>query len=364
MSGTSADGIDIAITQITGRALAMRPRLLQHDHYPYLASLRQAIFHIRGDNRCTLAELAELARQISHAYAAAVKQAVQKANLSLADLTAVAAHGQTIFHAPPNTIQWLDPALLAYETQCVVVSDFRRADCAAGGQGAPLVPFADYLLFRDMQKARIVLNLGGIANLTYLPPEVNLSDVIAFDTGPANCLSDWLCRQHDPAGPGYDVDGRVASTGSIIPSILDAAGRDAFFETRPPKSTDTPRMIEIFLHAAQSHPNAFFRDLLCTACHLAAAQIAAAIRRLNVPAFAEIIASGGGTQNRCLMSALSHYARLPIHATDEFGIPSAAKEAIAFALIAAATLDGQPANVPSATGARRPVVLGAVTPKP
>ncbi|HWB53053.1 MAG TPA: anhydro-N-acetylmuramic acid kinase, partial [Tepidisphaeraceae bacterium] len=139
MSGTSADGVDVALTQITGSDLAMRPRLLQHVHYPYPASLSQAIFRIRSGNPVLLKNLADLGREISLAYATAIRDAIGIAKLNVADVTAIAAHGQTLFHAPPETIQWLDPALLAYETNCTVISDFRRADCAAGGQGAPLV---------------------------------------------------------------------------------------------------------------------------------------------------------------------------------------------------------------------------------
>lgn len=364
MSGTSADGVDIALTQITGRVLAMRPKLLFHHHYPYPAQLRQSIFDIRSSGHSTLANLANLARQISLAHAAAVKTALEKANLKSSDLTAIAAHGQTLFHAPPNTIQWFDPALLAYETYCTVISDFRRADCAAGGQGAPLVPFADFLLFRDPKKPRILLNLGGIANLTYLPADSKLSDVIAFDTGPANCLSDWLCRTKNPNGPGYDPNGQLAATGSVIPSILQSVTADPFFSTPPPKSTDIPHMIQIFEQAMQTHPSASLEDLLRTACELAASQIAAAISKLNIPTSTEILASGGGIENKCLLSSITRLTNTPIHATDNFGIPSPAKEALAFALLGAATLDGQPSNIPSVTGASRPVVLGCITQKP
>src|SRR6476661_6684308 len=169
MSGTSADGVDVAIVAIAGRGLAMTARLLHHHHRPYEAGLRQAIFNVRESGLSGLAKLADLGHQISVSYSRAVRDALEAASLQSADLACIAAHGQTLYHAPPDTIQWLDPALLAAEVGCAVVSDFRRADCAAGGQGAPLVPFADLILFGDRVNHRVLLNIGGIANLTHLP---------------------------------------------------------------------------------------------------------------------------------------------------------------------------------------------------
>src|SRR5688572_23426681 len=156
MSGTSADGVDVALTRIDGRGYEMRPELVLHHHRSYPRDVRERIFAIRSSGAATLAELAALARQISLVYAAAVNEALVAANVTARELAAVAAHGQTLFHHPPHTIQWLDPALLAAEVGATVISDFRRADCAAGGQGAPLVPFADYILFRHATKHRVV----------------------------------------------------------------------------------------------------------------------------------------------------------------------------------------------------------------
>src|SRR6516165_10321270 len=169
MSGTSADGVDVALVRIDGRGLEMSARLTHHHHVAYDSNLREAIFACRNSGEVRLADLAAMGRAITLVYARAVNEALLGAKLTANDLAAVAAHGQTLFHAPPNTIQWFDPALLAAEVGCAVVSDFRRADCAAGGQGAPLVPFADYILFRHPSKNRVLLNIGGIANLTAIP---------------------------------------------------------------------------------------------------------------------------------------------------------------------------------------------------
>src|SRR4051812_28355733 len=169
MSGTSADGVDVVIARVEGSGLQLSACAVKHNHRAYPPDLAGWIVKLREDGHTTLGEMAELAREISLIYAAAVNEALVGAHLSSADLTAIAAHGQTLFHLPPKTMQWLDAALLAAETGCSVISDFRRADCAAGGQGAPLVPFADFVLFRHAQKNRVLLNIGGIANLTYLP---------------------------------------------------------------------------------------------------------------------------------------------------------------------------------------------------
>jgi anhydro-N-acetylmuramic acid kinase len=370
MSGTSADGIDVAITEVAGRGLGMCAKLVLHHHRAYDPALRAAIFAVRGpDQRISLAELARLGREISLSYAAAVNEAMLAAHLTARDIAAVAAHGQTLYHAPPNTVQWLDPALIAAETGCRVVSDFRRADCAAGGEGAPLVPFADWLLFQHPHKSRILLNIGGIANVTWLPAGAPLDEVLAFDAGPGNCVSDWLMRTYEPDGPGYDAGGQRASEGAILVDVVDAVLRDPFFTRPPPKSTDGPAMIAAWNSAVGTRHFAL-NDLLATACWLTAEAIALAAEQF-IPRYPEVIISGGGTRNLRLMelltkplfgSPLPHQPKFI--ATDELGVPSEAKEALAFALLAVATLDNEPSNVPSATGARRRVVLGSVTPKP
>lgn len=371
MSGTSADGVDVAITRIDGRGYEMRPKLVLHHHRPYPRALREQIFAIRAAGSASLADLAALARGISLIYAVAVNEALCKANISAGEVAAVAAHGQTLFHEPPNTIQWLDPALLAAEVGTAVISDFRRADCAAGGQGAPLVPFADYILFRHPRKNRVVLNIGGIANLTYLAAEARVDDVIAFDTGPGNCISDHLCRAHDPDGPGYDDGGRIASSGSIIHFLVHDLLDAPYFRQGPPKSTDGPSMIKLFEHGLNVMHEQGVRpplaDLLATACHIAAEAITRAILRLlpNLPE--EVIVSGGGVENAFLMEGLTTEplgAVARIMRTDELGVPGQAKEALAFALLGAAMLDNIAGNLPSVTGARRPVRLGSITPPP
>jgi anhydro-N-acetylmuramic acid kinase len=363
MSGTSADGVDVALVRIEGTGLEMSARLIQHHHVGYEAGIRQAIFDCRNRGELSLASLAEMGRAISLAYAAAVNEAIAIARLTAADLTAIAAHGQTLFHDPPNTIQWLDPSLLAAQTHCVVISDFRRADCAAGGQGAPLVPFADHILFSDPLRHRALLNIGGIANITYLPAGGSIDDLLAFDTGPGNCISDFLMRYMNPEGTGVDIDGVLASHGTADEPVVLKMLLDPFFKKSPPRSTDGPAMIDLFTRSIEDFGSrGKLPNNLATACLITAAAITRAMREF-LPHFPdEVIASGGGVHNPVIMSLLrKQLPGVTVKTTDELGVPSEAKEAIAFALLGAATLDGVAGNVPSATGAGRRVVLGSVT---
>lgn len=365
MSGTSADGVDAALVRIEGKGLGMSAVLLQHVHQAYPDEVRQSISAIRSQGRAELAALAALGRGITIAHAEAIKALLAAAGVPSSAIAAIAAHGQTLFHQPPLTIQWFDPALLAWETRCAVVSDFRRTDCAAGGQGAPLVPFADYILFRDPARDRVVLNIGGIANLTHLPAGGTPEQIVAFDTGPGNCVSDHLCRVHDPGGPGYDAGGERALRSRVCAPLAETIMAHPYFSKAGPKSTDGPEMIAIFMQAARSFPMLSFEDLLRTACHLTARTILQAAQQLAKSPAAELIVSGGGSQNAAIMQDLADgWGAGRVLTTDALGVPSQTKEAIAFALLGAATLDGLPSNIPSATGASRSVVLGSITAPP
>ena len=368
MSGTSADGVDAAIVRITGRGLDMHAQLVAHQHRGYDPDLRREIFAFRNDEvkHDVLGRLARLGRNISLATAESVNQVLASAKIAPDDVSAVAVHGQTLFHDPPNTIQWIDPALVARETKCQVISDFRRPDLAAGGQGAPLVPFADYILFRHPTKNRVLLNIGGIANITWLPAGASPEQVIAFDTGPGNCISDRICRKYGPVGMSWDIDGAGAARGTVSHEVVDTFLTDGYVAIAGPKSTDGHAMIAAFERslAASKHPPQELSDLLATAAYLTARAIHESIKSVTKQVD-EVIASGGGTENKTIMNWLANMVKpAPIKLTDEAGVHGAAKEALAFALLAAATLDGVPANLPSVTGARQPVILGSLTPNP
>lgn len=361
MSGTSADGIDVAIVRINGRGHLMTAELVGHHARPFEAALRERIFTARSTGMISLREIAGLTRDVSLAYASAVITALTETRTLACELTAVAAHGQTMFHDPPSTMQVLDPSLVASRVGCAVVSDFRRADCAAGGQGAPLVPFADHVLFRSETVDRVLLNIGGIANLTFLKAGGSPSDVIAFDTGPGNCLSDHVCRSHNPAGPGYDLGGNQAARGLALPRAVDAFCAHPYFAQPPPKSTDVPAMIA---HFDRATAGTAFTDALATACEITARTIVDSFQTfVGDPRESEWFVSGGGAENATIMRLLRE--RLPrVLRAEDIGLSAAAKEAVAFALLGAATLDGEPSNLPGVTGASRAVVLGSITPKP
>jgi anhydro-N-acetylmuramic acid kinase len=257
MSGTSADGVDAALVRVEGRGTAMTATLLAHQPSPYPAELRQAIYRVRegagggggagaGGHRgepLRLEDLARLARGIALAYADAVRRLLAGANVAPARRRGRRGARPDAVPRPADTIQWIDAPRLAAEVGCPVVSDFRQADCAAGGQGAPLVPFADYVLFRSPTKTRVLLNLGGIANITYLRAGGTIDDVVAFDTGPANCISDALVRAVDPAGAGVDPGGAIAARGVPVFPLVQHVLADAYFAKPPPKSTDVPAMV-------------------------------------------------------------------------------------------------------------------------
>jgi anhydro-N-acetylmuramic acid kinase len=368
MSGTSADGIDLALCEVHDAGSPTWGQLVHFAAVPYERALRTRIVHFRQAGSASFAEVAQLTRDISLAHAAAVRTVLHRVH---APLDAIADHGQTLFHAPPLTTQLLDPSLLSAETGQTVVSDFRRADCAVGGQGAPLVPFADQRLFSHPTQTRVLLNLGGIANITHLPattppaspslphcPTAPLPSPKAFDTGPANCISDRLCTHASDGKSDFDVHGNLAEMGEVNFDIVERFLAAPYFSRPAPKSTDGPEMLQAFRAAGGSVLP--LNDALATAAECVARSVSDAIHGLS-PVPDEVIASGGGTHNRAVMRRLAAHLRVPIRTTDDHGIPSPAKEAIAFALLAHATLSHHASNVPSCTGASRPVVLGSVT---
>ena len=358
MSGTSADGVDVAAVRVIGRGLKMHAELLALASLTFAAKLRRKILTIRQSGRCTLAELAEVGAEITRAYAQASRRVMSEANLAPSDIACIAAHGQTLFHEPPLTIQWFDPSLLAAETGCRVVSDFRRADCALGGQGAPLVPLADYIMFRHKRINRVLLNIGGIANITYLPAGGAPEQIVAFDTGPGNCLSDAVAREQ--LRKNYDAGGAAASRGAPDEKLVGKFLNAAYFRHSFPKSTDGPVMLASF-NAAKSRRRLATPDLLASACLCCCRAIARSLQLLpgNVD---EIIAAGGGMKNAVITRMLAEETGLPIRSTQAFGVPIEAREAMAFALLGACTLDGIASSIPSVTGASRPAILGSITP--
>ena len=373
MSGTSADGVDVAVVRLRGQGSYLHFDLLGHTHREYPTPVRKAILAAMNAGNISVAELSRLNFRLGELYAEAVRGAQKKLHVPVLDL--VGCHGQTIYHQGDAanylgekiacTWQTGEGAVVAARLGVPVVSDFRPADMAAGGKGAPLVPFLDYALFRDRRDGRIVQNIGGIANLTAISADGKPSDLIAFDTGPGNMVIDQLMQIL--FGKPLDKNGAVASRGKVIEPVLEEALRAPYFRQKPPKTAGREEFGQDYARGfLKTCRQAAKADVIATATALTARSIAGAIGTLlpREGNFRLMIASGGGTKNRALMAMLAREIGdlgLKLQHTDDFGVPSQAKEAVAFALLAYQTWHRQPGNVPSATGARKPVLLGKVS---
>jgi anhydro-N-acetylmuramic acid kinase len=382
MSGTSADGVDVAVCRVSqGTDGSPRVKVLAHRSFAYEKKLRAAVLAAAGSvEQATLsaAEMARLSWRLGEVYAECVATTAQslKARVQL-----VACHGQTVYHqaeaakylGQPMRCTWQigEAALIAERMRVPVVSDFRPADMAAGGQGAPLVPMLDYCLFRHATKSRVLLNLGGIANVSVLPAGCGAGDVLAFDTGPANMVID-ACMQR-LYSRSFDKNGAVAARGIVMRDVVQAVMTGAYFSVPPPKSCGREEFGEAYVDRfVASCGQARKEDILATATALTAETVLAAYRKFCWPHLGqraplakatELFAAGGGTRNATLMRMLREgFAALGVKVatTDAMGIASEAKEAAAFALLGWLTWHGLPGNVPAATGAQRAVVLGKV----
>jgi anhydro-N-acetylmuramic acid kinase len=334
-----------------------------HSTTPYPAAVRERILAVSNAN-CSTAQISRLNFELGELYAKAVEALCLRHKIPMESIGLVGCHGQTIYHegkgAKANTLQIGEASVIAERLGIPVVSDFRTRDIAAGGQGAPLVPFVDYLLFQSAKIDRVALNIGGIANITILPRGTKPGDVVAFDTGPGNIIVDQLVDRLTAGRQRFDRNGAIAARGHVRRELLDSWLADPYFRAKPPKTAGREQYGADFIDkiSANGLPP---EDLIATATAFTAAAIAIGIAQF-APASGEIIAAGGGTHNRRLMAQLSAF--LPgwgVGTTSESGIDPDAKEAIAFAILAHRTWKRQPGNLPSATGARRPVVLGKVT---
>jgi len=399
MSGTSADGINVALVRFVsdrgGRARGPSPHkhqradftLLAHAEYPFPAPIRRAILEMMNAELAHVADLARLNFLLGELYAEAVAKTARQHRVKL-DL--VGCHGQTLYHqgTPERflgrrlAVTWQsgESAVIAARLGVPVVSDFRPADIAAGGKGAPLVPFLDFLLYRDARVGRIghdriahdriAQNIGGIANLTAIPAGASLSQVIAFDTGPGNMVIDAMMEEL--FARRYDRDGKVAASGRVLDGVIAQLLRAHFFRQKPPRTAGREEFGREYVgHFLRLCHGASKPDVVATATALTAQSIADAVRRFVAPRFGsqqrhkhEMIVSGGGAKNPTLMAMLrDEIAPLGVglHFSDEFGLPAEAKEAVAFALLAHETWHRRPSNVPSATGAKRAAILGKIS---
>jgi anhydro-N-acetylmuramic acid kinase len=376
MSGTSADGIDVAVVRIAPGKLRPGLKLLAHEGFQFPAPLRRAVLASMNAASISTAELARLHWRLGLAYAEALSATVKRHSVKL-DL--IGCHGQTLYHQPRAesyagrrfacTWQLGEAAVITAAAGVPVVSNFRPADMITGGQGAPLVPLLDYVLFADSKRGRVLQNIGGIANLTAIPAGARSEAVIAFDTGPGNMVIDALVQELFTKR--FDRNGGYAARGTVLGPVLAEALGNPYFKLKPPRTTGREQFGRAyaaeFLAACRRHSKQP-EDALATATALTAETIAQSYktyaRRGMKGIGVDYIVSGGGARNATLMAMLA--ARLEpmgcdLAASEEFGMPAEAKEAAAFALLAWQTWHHLPGNVPRATGAVRPAILGQVT---
>ena len=380
MSGTSVDGIDAALVEIAGHGEKSVVKLLAFHSFPFPPELRAKVFRLFNPKEARVDAICQLDFLLGEVFAAAVERLLKDNGRTLEEVDLVASAGQTIWHDPHPVIEdakvdWIDhpietrstfaigqSAVIAERTGITTVGDLRVRDVAAGGQGAPLIAYADWVLLRDPKIGRCVQNIGGIGNVTYLPPDATTDDVVAFDTGPGNMVIDALTEVATGGALKYDKDGALAAGGRVISDLLDGWMDDAYFAKRPPKTTGREHFGVQFARRIMTESHGIpIEDLIATATALTAESIARSYRDFIHGPFDEVIVGGGGSQNPTLMRMLSE--RLPkcrMLRHEHFSINSKAKEAIALAIIANDAIAGLNTNIPGATGGR-PTVLGKIS---
>jgi anhydro-N-acetylmuramic acid kinase len=372
MSGTSADGIDVALVRMDGRS----PFFENFVAFPFPREVQKNILKLGEGRPATAGEISQLNFLLGEIFAKAALEACKAFGVAPAQIDVIGSHGQTVFHQGTpatfhgrriaSTLQIGEPSVIAARTGITTVGDFRPADMAAGGQGAPLVPFVDFLLYRHQRIGRVALNIGGIANVTVIPAGAKLEQVLAFDTGPGNMVIDALVRHFTRGRSRFDGNAEMATKGKLLPGLLQTLLRDKYFSKRPPKTAGREQYGEAYLHTLLSHRQALRakpEDLVRTVTILSALSIVDAFHRFITPKtkIGELIVSGGGAHNPLLMAQMECGLQgVHVRTAEKLGVPGDAKEAFAFAVLACETLRKHPANVPSATGAKKAVVLGKV----
>ncbi|HZI89864.1 MAG TPA: anhydro-N-acetylmuramic acid kinase [Candidatus Polarisedimenticolia bacterium] len=372
MSGTSADGADAALVRIERGLAPRRTTLVAWKHRPFSSTLRARVLQAQ-EGILPMRELLALHVELGTHAALTARDAVEAKEAKGLTPEVVGSHGQTVFHDPqgkrsgvPLSIQIGEPSAVARAIGCRVVSNFRMADILEGGEGAPLVPRFDLHQFVSDASDRVLLNLGGIANLTRLKPNAQVEDVVAFDCGSGNMLLDAIMGSVGPAGSRYDDEGAEAARGTAARDVVDEFLADPFIARRPPKSAGREEFGASYLERFLARTAGLtLADRLRTAVEITAGAVARGVAQSGTGRPDEVLVSGGGAKNRTLLEALRR--ALPgsrVGTTEDLGVPVGAKEAMAFAFLAFETISGRPGNVPSATGARREVVLGSITPAP
>lgn len=372
MSGTSLDGIDVALVRIEGSGVDSKVKLIHFTTVPFRNDIKSEIQQALSIENSNVQLICSLNFKLGLCFANAVKEVCKEANFSLEQLDLIGSHGQTIYHQPKpegnmiaSTLQIGEPAVIAYDTNTTVISNFRTMDMAAGGQGAPLVPYSEVILYRDPSKNRLLQNIGGIGNVTVIPSQKSDQNVIAFDTGPGNMIIDEVCQRLFQLP--YDQNGEIAEQGEVVDEILTYCMNHPFLKMNPPKSTGREQFGEEFvsqlLKRYEKHSK---ENILTTVTMFTASSIVHHYKEFILPYYEidEVILGGGGSYNNTLVEMIRYGLKdekCTIFIQEDIGYSSEAKEAIAFVILANATYHRNPSNVPSATGAKKSVVLGNVT---
>ncbi len=369
MSGTSADGIDAVLTRITGSGLTTKAEQLGFCFQPFDPATRQAILDICGGSSGGTREVCLLGTHLGKLYAQAVRELLKTTGVEKIDL--IGSHGQTVYHIPEDTpylgttirgtLQIGDPSYLAEEFGCPVVSDFRIRDMAAGGLGAPLVPYTEFLLYRSETEDVALQNIGGIGNVTLLPAGCALDEVTAFDTGPGNMVMDALVSKLTGGKLPYDDGGKLAASGKVIPELLAWMLEDPYLAKQPPKTTGREYFGKEYVEKILAFGDYPLVDILTTATRFTAETIALSLRRFAPRLPARLVVGGGGSRNPTLLKFLQEtLPEVKVQIQEDLGLDSDAKEAVAFAILANEALFGICNNAPSATGAKHSVVMGRI----
>jgi len=374
MSGTSLDGVDVALIRIEGNGTFTKLELVGYLEYPFPSGLKSRLLRNSVKGLSNVEEISQLNFLLPKIYFDAIKNLCSDLNFDLNDIDLIGSHGQTIQHIPTavdffeykiaSTLQIGDPAVLAKLSGIITVGDFRTGDIALGGEGAPLIPYFDYILFHSHQKNRALLNIGGISNFTILNKDKGMKDVLAFDTGPGNMLIDTLTKML--FDQEFDRDGDLARAGKLDQKLFDAIiEKDEFIGRIPPKSTGREYYGENFLaDLLTKFDKVKKEDWLYTVTNFTAYAIYQNYEKFvkEETIIDELIVSGGGAKNKFLYELLNKEfgAKVDLKVIDDIGVSSDAKEAICFAVLANETISGNPTNIPRTTGASKPTILGKI----